>query len=64
MMKIQRNQYVDKKSLLIHNFYCFQMTDNELVYTSNLLYTHVALVGTLIVRADAAAVGIEFHYSR
>uniref|UniRef100_A0A673GR35 Zona pellucida sperm-binding protein 3 n=1 Tax=Sinocyclocheilus rhinocerous TaxID=307959 RepID=A0A673GR35_9TELE len=40
------------------------MTDNELVYTFNLLYTSVALVGTPIVRADVAAVGIECHYSR
>ncbi len=29
-----------------------------------LLYTPEALVGTPIVRADAAAVGIECHYSR
>ncbi|KAK2883726.1 hypothetical protein Q8A67_017363 [Cirrhinus molitorella] len=40
------------------------MTDNELVYTFNLLYTPEALVGTPIVRTDAAAVGIECHYSR
>ncbi|XP_016333398.1 zona pellucida sperm-binding protein 3-like, partial [Sinocyclocheilus anshuiensis] len=40
------------------------MTDNELVYTFNLLYTPAALVGTPIVRADVAAVGIECHYSR
>uniref|UniRef100_A0A671QIZ1 Zona pellucida sperm-binding protein 3 n=1 Tax=Sinocyclocheilus anshuiensis TaxID=1608454 RepID=A0A671QIZ1_9TELE len=40
------------------------MTDDELVYTFNLLYTPAALVGTPIVRADAAAVGIECHYSR
>uniref|UniRef100_A0A673HR28 ZP domain-containing protein n=1 Tax=Sinocyclocheilus rhinocerous TaxID=307959 RepID=A0A673HR28_9TELE len=40
------------------------MTDNELVYTFNLLYTPAALVGTPIVRADVAVVGIECHYSR
>ncbi|XP_016418062.1 zona pellucida sperm-binding protein 3-like isoform X2 [Sinocyclocheilus rhinocerous] len=40
------------------------MTDNELVYTFTLLYTPEALVGTPIVRTDAAAVGIECHYSR
>uniref|UniRef100_A0A673JFT2 Zona pellucida sperm-binding protein 3 n=1 Tax=Sinocyclocheilus rhinocerous TaxID=307959 RepID=A0A673JFT2_9TELE len=40
------------------------MTGNELVYTFNLLYTPVALVGTPIVRADVAAVGIQCHYSR
>uniref|UniRef100_A0A671Q5J2 Zona pellucida sperm-binding protein 3 n=1 Tax=Sinocyclocheilus anshuiensis TaxID=1608454 RepID=A0A671Q5J2_9TELE len=31
------------------------MTDNELVYTFNLLYTPAALVGTPIVRADVAS---------
>ncbi|XP_051731984.1 zona pellucida sperm-binding protein 3-like [Ctenopharyngodon idella] len=41
-----------------------RMTDDELVYTFTLLYTPEALVGTPIVRADAAAVGIECHYSR
>uniref|UniRef100_A0A672T5Y0 Zona pellucida sperm-binding protein 3 n=1 Tax=Sinocyclocheilus grahami TaxID=75366 RepID=A0A672T5Y0_SINGR len=40
------------------------MTGNELVYTVNLLYTPAAVVGTPIVRADVAAVGIECHYSR
>uniref|UniRef100_A0A8C2JN31 Zona pellucida sperm-binding protein 3 n=1 Tax=Cyprinus carpio TaxID=7962 RepID=A0A8C2JN31_CYPCA len=40
------------------------MTDNELVYTFNLLYTPATLVGTPIIRADVAAVGIECHYSR
>uniref|UniRef100_A0A8C1ZW63 Zona pellucida sperm-binding protein 3 n=1 Tax=Cyprinus carpio TaxID=7962 RepID=A0A8C1ZW63_CYPCA len=40
------------------------MNDNELVYTFNLLYTPAALVGTPIVRANVAAVGIECHYSR
>ncbi|XP_051951400.1 zona pellucida sperm-binding protein 3-like [Xyrauchen texanus] len=40
------------------------MTDNELVYTFTLLYTPEALTGTPIIRADAAAVGIECHYSR
>ncbi|KAL1254350.1 hypothetical protein QQF64_016579 [Cirrhinus molitorella] len=40
------------------------MTDGELVYKFTLLYTPEALVGTPIVRADAAAVGIECHYSR
>ncbi|KAL0163890.1 hypothetical protein M9458_039643, partial [Cirrhinus mrigala] len=34
------------------------MTDSELVYMFTLLYTPEALVGTPIVRADAAAVGI------
>ncbi|XP_051954013.1 zona pellucida sperm-binding protein 3-like [Xyrauchen texanus] len=40
------------------------MTDKELVYTFTLFYTPEALVGTPIVRANAAAVGIECHYSR
>uniref|UniRef100_A0A8C1AVC0 Zona pellucida sperm-binding protein 3 n=1 Tax=Cyprinus carpio carpio TaxID=630221 RepID=A0A8C1AVC0_CYPCA len=40
------------------------MTDDELVYTFNLLYTPATLVGTPIIRADVAAVGIECHYSR
>ncbi|XP_026089590.1 zona pellucida sperm-binding protein 3 [Carassius auratus] len=40
------------------------MTDNELVYTFSLLYTPATLVGTPIVRANVAAVGIECHYSR
>uniref|UniRef100_A0A672LM80 Zona pellucida sperm-binding protein 3 n=1 Tax=Sinocyclocheilus grahami TaxID=75366 RepID=A0A672LM80_SINGR len=40
------------------------MTDIELVYKFNLLYTPAALVGTPIVRADVAVVGIECHYSR
>ncbi|XP_051953996.1 zona pellucida sperm-binding protein 3-like [Xyrauchen texanus] len=40
------------------------MSDSELVYTFTLLYTPEALVGTPIIRADAAAVGIECHYSR
>ncbi|XP_067274665.1 zona pellucida sperm-binding protein 3-like [Pseudorasbora parva] len=40
------------------------MTNDELVYTFTLLYTPEALVGTPIVRADAAAVRIECHYSR
>uniref|UniRef100_A0A8C1VYZ9 Zona pellucida sperm-binding protein 3 n=1 Tax=Cyprinus carpio TaxID=7962 RepID=A0A8C1VYZ9_CYPCA len=40
------------------------MTDDELVYKFTLFYTPEALVGTPIVRADAAAVGIECHYSR
>ncbi|KTF91629.1 hypothetical protein cypCar_00040791 [Cyprinus carpio] len=41
-----------------------KMTDNELVYMFTVLYTPEALVGTPIVRTDAAAVGIECHYSR
>ncbi|XP_026119663.1 zona pellucida sperm-binding protein 3-like [Carassius auratus] len=40
------------------------MTDSELVYTFTLFYTPEALVGTPIIRTDAAAVGIECHYSR
>ncbi|XP_051731991.1 zona pellucida sperm-binding protein 3-like [Ctenopharyngodon idella] len=40
------------------------MTGNELVYKFTLLYTPEALVGTPIVRTDAAAVQIECHYSR
>ncbi|XP_039530955.1 zona pellucida sperm-binding protein 3-like isoform X3 [Pimephales promelas] len=40
------------------------MTNDELVYTFTLLYTPETLAGTPIVRADAAAVGIECHYSR
>ncbi|XP_016393976.1 zona pellucida sperm-binding protein 3-like [Sinocyclocheilus rhinocerous] len=40
------------------------MTEDELVYKFTLFYTPEALVGTPIVRTDAAAVGIECHYSR
>ncbi|XP_065124915.1 zona pellucida sperm-binding protein 3-like [Paramisgurnus dabryanus] len=40
------------------------MTADELVYTFTLLYTPGALVGTPIVRADAAAVAIHCHYPR
>ncbi|XP_077076144.1 zona pellucida sperm-binding protein 3-like [Siphateles boraxobius] len=40
------------------------MTGDELVYKFTLLYTPESLVGTPIVRTDAAAVGIECHYSR
>ncbi|XP_056118843.1 zona pellucida sperm-binding protein 3-like [Rhinichthys klamathensis goyatoka] len=40
------------------------MTGDELVYKFTLFYTPEALVGTPIVRTDAAAVGIECHYSR
>ncbi|XP_043074708.1 zona pellucida sperm-binding protein 3-like [Puntigrus tetrazona] len=40
------------------------MTDKELVYSFTLLYTPEPLVGTPVVRTDAAAVGIECHYSR
>ncbi|XP_067274666.1 zona pellucida sperm-binding protein 3-like [Pseudorasbora parva] len=40
------------------------MIDDELVYKFSLIYTPEALEGTPIVRTDAAAVGIECHYSR
>ncbi|XP_073711699.1 zona pellucida sperm-binding protein 3-like [Misgurnus anguillicaudatus] len=40
------------------------MTADEFVYTFTLLYTPGALVGTPIVRADAAAIAIHCHYPR